>query len=186
MPTSQCCATRSMVQRGRIYEHNCQRFLQTKLGMRVEVTGGAHDNGVDLLGHWCIASASGGEMRLPVIGQCKHYSRSLGPRFIRELEGTHSYFMQKGRAPRDSPLAIMLCSNGFSVQSILRSRSSQVPMLLLHLSDDGDKELADLACRGALYNDAWSHIVKDAFRVDWHHTRKGMLPKFQTKLCSSP
>ena len=70
---------------GRQFEEIVAKSLR-KLSFDVAVCGGPKDRGADLRGVWLLKSSS-----VPVIGQCKRYKKRLGPRHLREMEGTLSH-----------------------------------------------------------------------------------------------
>ena len=67
---------------GRQFEEIAAQSLR-KFSFDVSVCGGPKDRGIDFRGVWLLKSSS-----VPVIGQCKRYKKRLGPRHVRELEGT--------------------------------------------------------------------------------------------------
>ena len=87
--------------------------------------GGCNDQGVDLRGKWYLEdSGDHGEQRiLPVIVQCKADAKSIGPRYVRELEGTLSI---------ESPgtVGILAAHSSFSERSLRTASSSELPMIL--------------------------------------------------------
>ena len=56
-----------------------------RLGFSLIRTGKKNDAGIDLIGHWVLAPLS---EPLPVIIQCKARKCSVGPSYVRELEGS--------------------------------------------------------------------------------------------------
>ncbi|XP_065840920.1 uncharacterized protein [Oscarella lobularis] len=116
----------SAVQKGRRFELAVVELL-SRYRFVVEHTGGSNDRGVDFRGYWRPSE----RISLPVIGQCKAYSRRLRPCEVREMEGTarlHS-------AP--PTLALLVSSNGFSVgsTSLLRSLTSPIALATISLND---------------------------------------------------
>ena len=107
----------SAVQKGRRFELAVVELL-SRYRFVVEHTGGSNDRGVDFRGYWRPSE----RISLPVIGQCKAYSRRLRPCEVREMEGTarlHS-------AP--PTLALLVSSNGFA--NLLRFESpNAIPVL---------------------------------------------------------
>lgn len=85
----------STVARGTRFELDTLMYLSS-LGMNLDRVGGRNDQGTDLLGWWNIQwprrnephSAALQGLKMRVIVQCKAEKRPLGPRFLREFEGT--------------------------------------------------------------------------------------------------
>lgn len=67
---------------GRQFEEIAAESLR-KFSFDVAVCGGPKDRGIDFKGFWHLKSTSA-----PIIGQCRRYKRRLGPKHVRELEGT--------------------------------------------------------------------------------------------------
>ncbi|KAH6629488.1 hypothetical protein C7974DRAFT_187749 [Boeremia exigua] len=69
---------------GTHYEYTVALSLM-RLGFSLLRMGGKNDAGIDLMGHWVLAPLS---EPLPIIVQCKVRKYTLGPAFVRELEGS--------------------------------------------------------------------------------------------------
>ena len=67
---------------GRHFEAVVVQSLK-KYSFDVAVCGGPKDRGIDFRGVWLLKSSP-----VRVIGQCRRYKRRLGPKHVRELEGT--------------------------------------------------------------------------------------------------
>ena len=67
---------------GRQFEEIVAQSLR-RFSFDVAVCGGPKDRGIDFRGVWSLKSSS-----VRVIGQCRRYKKRLGPRHVRELEGT--------------------------------------------------------------------------------------------------
>ena len=67
---------------GRQFEEIVAQCLR-KFSFDVTVCGGPKDRGIDFRGVWLLKSSP-----VRVIGQCKRYKKRLGPKHVRELEGT--------------------------------------------------------------------------------------------------
>ena len=85
----------SSVARGTAYERHVVSVLRI-IGIRARRRGGAGDGGVDIVGSWgpnqlshdCDTHLSRGlaeGLNNPILVQCKHHSKPLGPSTIREL-----------------------------------------------------------------------------------------------------
>lgn len=78
----------STVYQGTHYEYTVAEAL-SNLGFDVARTGKAADRGIDLLGWWHLPGVeSMSESPIKVILQCKAFAAKLGPKAIRELEGS--------------------------------------------------------------------------------------------------
>lgn len=75
----------STVYNGTLYEYTTQQSFR-RLGMNLQRSGGAFDNGIDLVGTWSIPQF---RRPLKVIVSCKLQGKTTqtGPRLVRELEG---------------------------------------------------------------------------------------------------
>lgn len=76
------CSSTSRQEFGRHFEEIVVQSLK-KLYVDVAACGGPRDRGIDFRGVWRLKSSS-----MRVIGQCKRYKKRLGPKHIRELEGS--------------------------------------------------------------------------------------------------
>lgn len=123
--------------------------------MSLRRVGGKGDGGIDLQGWWwlpaeCVSHAHASRLdssgwprkRLRIVTQCKAEEKKIGPRFIREFEGTvlrHSaYLAPRGhdREPphtRDALVGMFLSISPFTKASLLQAYSSPIPLALLHL-----------------------------------------------------
>ena len=70
---------------GRYFEQVVAQSLK-KYSFDVTHCGGPRDRGIDFRGAWLLKSSP-----VRVIGQCRRYKRRLGPKHVRELEGTLSH-----------------------------------------------------------------------------------------------
>lgn len=143
------------------YEQACLHFLQTRLGMVLQRTGGANDNGVDLIGQWMLEGR-----QHDCVVQCKHHRKKLGPRTVRELEGTMSYFQKDPQAPL---LGLLISSSPFTVKSVERATASRLPLWLLHLEPHPSNPDLPLVCRGSLQNLPFKRAVRDLVQTHWSH-----------------
>ena len=171
--------------RGAAYEKACLNTLKSWMGMRLHHTGGAGDGGVDLRGWWEPGPLHAGAYR--VLVQCKAEKKPVGPVVVRELEGTllrAGWVDQRAQATAPEPLfAILASASGFSKQSLLHTRSSPLPMLLLHLAADVSQDtLPDtLPCEGFVWNEALAGrhgLLGGAFEAIWH--RRAQAPPVLT------
>lgn len=150
-----------MVARGTAFEQKSLNILQSNLSMSLSRVGGASDGGVDLHGWWWLpsshdslqASVSGlgatTRRRIRVLAQCKAYVKKIGPNVVREMEGVllrhgnaedrwpsenSNSARQEDRIKEDA-IAVLISKSPFTKQTILRTLSSTVPFLLLHLPE---------------------------------------------------
>lgn len=72
--------------RGTLYELGAKEWLEQKLGCTLLRTGGAHDNGIDLLGTW--------DSR-PLLVQCKNYATKIKASTIREMGGIFGHHVKR-------------------------------------------------------------------------------------------
>ncbi|KAI0827046.1 hypothetical protein BC628DRAFT_1409864 [Trametes gibbosa] len=147
------------VMKGRLFEQRSLGFLQDHLSMSLRRVGGKGDGGIDLQGWWwlpaeCLPdtdthlpgrvdSSALPRKRLRIIAQCKAEEKKIGPRFIREFEGTvlrHSASLAANghdwhslRETRHSLVGLFLSTSSFTKASLLQAYSSPIPMALLHL-----------------------------------------------------
>ena len=76
------CTSTSRQELGRQFEEVVVKSLR-KLSLDVAACGGPRDRGIDFRGIWRLNSCS-----MRVVGQCKRYKKRMGPRHVRELEGS--------------------------------------------------------------------------------------------------
>lgn len=151
----------SAVHRGAAFENRSLTLLQTHMSMSLRRVGGKSDGGVDLQGWWwlpdCGTSARSPRRRLRVLAQCKAEKKSMGPNYVREMEGvlhryashtmnrdiqdleTHNQLRAEAEdAHRQHDLgypaiALVISESRFTPATMLRAQSSPVPFFLLHL-----------------------------------------------------
>ncbi|KAL1943891.1 hypothetical protein VTO73DRAFT_3709 [Trametes versicolor] len=144
------------VMKGGLFEQRSLRLLREHLSMSLRRVGGKGDGGIDLQGWWwlpaeCLSHAHASRMdssasprkRLRIVAQCKAEEKKIGPRFIREFEGTvlrHSAYLaprdhdeEHPRDTRDALVGMFLSISPFTKASILQAYSSPIPLALLHL-----------------------------------------------------
>ncbi|KAI0635290.1 hypothetical protein C8Q77DRAFT_1054262 [Trametes polyzona] len=108
--------------------------------MSLRRVGGKGDGGVDLQGWWWLPAE-----RLRVVAQCKAEEKKVGPRYIREFEGTvlrHSAYLipndrdrRAAQGLRDALVGLFVSSSPFTKASLLQAYSSPIPLALLHLPE---------------------------------------------------
>ena len=130
--------------------------------MSLNRVGGKGDGGIDLQGWWwlptrCLGHSGRapaglttqghehGRVPVRVLAQCKAEEKRIGPRYIREFEGTILRFsacLPEDAAlqnpPADSPkdiVGVLLSTSPFTQASLLQAYSSPVPIALIHLPE---------------------------------------------------
>lgn len=174
----------SSVARGTRYEHLCLEVLRQMFGMELERTGGAGDRGIDLRGWWVPKAAADQEhsrQRIRILAQCKcqdEGGKKMGPVLIREMEGVMLRNASSTTTPpfdsdsqdqtqvEDAPLAgVILSSSGFSKQALLQVRSSNVPLVAMHVLAQSQAEAEAEAEKAA---SARSHLADRCVAVVWN------------------
>ena len=130
----------STTARGKAFEVWTEGWLRRKLGMDLVHTGGAGDKGIDLLGWWRLPK-SPQRQRPPletanfrVIVQCKAESKKLGPRHLRELEGSMHRIAQSSSAETSPPLGVFASSSPFTSKTVQQALTSPMRLLLIQLA----------------------------------------------------
>lgn len=172
------------------------------LSLELAHVGGAGDGGIDLRGWWIPPNflrtlmAPNGKAtektatfergRYKVICQCKAESRKLGPRALRELEGTVIAQDELQKETKATPTIAMLVSqSGFSAATVQRARSSSLPLSLVHLApiyhppldhDDPDtdgetrveeREIINYSCVSLSINQALQDLLGSQVELRW-------------------
>ncbi|XP_068732703.1 uncharacterized protein [Montipora capricornis] len=120
------CSSTSRQQLGRQFEEIVVENLR-KFSLDVAACGGARDRGIDFRGIWRLKSCS-----VRVIGQCKRFRKRLGPRFVRELEGSLTHEAK-------NTLGIIVSESGYTKDAYEVFIGSLYPIALATLigySDD--------------------------------------------------
>ncbi|KAJ8509316.1 hypothetical protein ONZ45_g8502 [Pleurotus djamor] len=130
----------STVARGTAFETRSIKVLAEALSMDLRRVGGRGDGGVDIVGWWPLPDfgpSSTLPTRIRVLAQCKAEKQKIGPKYIRELEGVlHEHIRKAETGPMASVyphIGLFLSESPFSKATILRTLSSSLPFLLLHL-----------------------------------------------------
>ncbi|ORY05450.1 hypothetical protein K493DRAFT_139919, partial [Basidiobolus meristosporus CBS 931.73] len=86
---------------GTMFEYQVNELLKA-FNIETRRCGGSDDKGVDLRGRWILP----GHM-LPLVVQCKHEKKKVGPNYVREIQAT---------VERESPgtLGILVSNRGFT------------------------------------------------------------------------
>ncbi|TPX33884.1 hypothetical protein SmJEL517_g03333 [Synchytrium microbalum] len=93
----------------------------SQLGFHLRHVGGANDKGVDLRGTWNIQPPPSQPPHVNVIIQCKNEASSIGPKSIREFEGTLS--KETGLT-----LGLFVSSRGLTKKSMQAIHASTLPI----------------------------------------------------------
>ncbi|KAF9951144.1 hypothetical protein BGZ65_006155 [Modicella reniformis] len=143
--------TDSATYRGTLFEYQTQEILKKHLGIYTQRFAGSNDLGVDLRGTWFLplsSSPNPGDMvrHLKVIVQCKTMSSKIGPKFVRELQGSLSYESQP-------TMAILATSSEFTQQALLPYAKSLWPMALVVIDTKSQE------CRKLMWNRAAEKVM---------------------------
>ncbi|KAF9570732.1 hypothetical protein EC968_001463 [Mortierella alpina] len=143
--------TDSTIYRGTLFEYQTQEILRDCLGIYTQRSAGNNDYGVDLRGTWFLplsASPKPGDMvrHLKVIVQCKRMNSKIGPKFVRELQGSLSYESQP-------TMAILAVSSEFTKQALLPYAKSLWPMALVVIDTKTNE------CRKLMWNRAAEKVM---------------------------
>ncbi|KAG0346102.1 hypothetical protein BG004_002435 [Podila humilis] len=143
--------TKSTIYRGTLFEYQTQEILKKTLGIHTQRSAGNNDLGVDLRGTWFVPlSASpkpGDKVRhLKVIVQCKVLRGKVGPKFVRELQGSLSFETQP-------TMAILAVSSDFTKHALLPYAKSIWPMALVVIDAENHQ------CRKLMWNRAADKVM---------------------------
>ncbi|KAG0212961.1 hypothetical protein BGX33_003233 [Mortierella sp. NVP41] len=143
--------TDSSLYHGTLFEYQTQEILKKCLGIYTQRSAGNGDLGVDLRGTWFLPlSASpqpGDKVRhLKVIVQCKKMGAKVGPKFVRELQGSLSYESQP-------TMAILAISSEYTKQALLPYAKSLWPMALVVIDTEAQE------CRKLMWNRAAESVM---------------------------
>ncbi|KAG0242903.1 hypothetical protein BGW41_003303 [Actinomortierella wolfii] len=141
----------SSVFHGTRFEYQTQEILRKQLGIYTHRSAGHSDEGVDLRGKWFLPLSASPKpedwvRHLNVIVQCKKMTSKVGPRFVRELQGTLSYESQP-------TIAILAVSSDFTKQALTPCIRSVWPMALAVIDVDRQE------CRKLMWNQAAERIM---------------------------
>lgn len=143
--------TKSTIYRGTRFEYQTQDILKKRLGIYTQRSAGNSDLGVDLRGTWFLPMSSspqpGDKVRhLKVIVQCKAMGAKIGPKFVRELQGSLSFETQP-------TMAILAISSEFTKQALLPYAKSVWPMALVVIDTETNE------CRKLMWNRAADKVM---------------------------
>ncbi|KAI8602779.1 hypothetical protein EDD21DRAFT_283789, partial [Dissophora ornata] len=141
----------STLYRGTLFEYQTQDILKKCLGIYTQRSAGNNDLGVDLRGTWFLPLSSSpkpGDMvrHLKVIVQCKMMNAKVGPKFVRELQGSLSYETQP-------TMAILAVSSEFTRLALLPYAQSLWPMALVVIDTE------NYECRKLMWNTAAEKVM---------------------------
>ncbi|KAG0091633.1 hypothetical protein BGZ92_000225 [Podila epicladia] len=143
--------TNSTIYQGTRFEYLTQEILKKQLGIYTQRSAGNNDLGVDLRGTWFLPLSSspqpGDHVRhLKVIVQCKKMVAKIGPKFVRELQGSLSFESQP-------TMAILAISSEFTKQALLPYAKSIWPMALAVIDIETNE------CRKLMWNRAADKVM---------------------------
>ncbi|KAG0322748.1 hypothetical protein BGZ97_004403 [Linnemannia gamsii] len=141
----------STIYRGTLFEYQTQKILQKTLGIYTQRSAGNGDLGVDLRGTWFLplsASPEAGDKvrHLKVIVQCKKMASKIGPKYVRELQGSLSFETQP-------TMAILAISSEYTKQALLPYAKSLWPMALVVIDTEAQE------CRKLMWNRAAEKVM---------------------------
>jgi len=166
----------STVYRGTAYEKLCETYLNSLSSSSDENSAlftrsaGSGDKGKDLIGWWSIPTKLLPSGRIRIVAQCKSDSRPVGPKVVRELEGTVG----------GEDLGLLFARKGFSPGALKGFLASTRPLILLHLESEGDEVKPKL--RGAVTNPPALKILRGALEIDWVYPGDGSEPESRLTL----
>lgn len=117
-------STTSTVYKGTFYEYTAIEVLSA-YNLSLYRSGGASDQGIDLRGTWKLP-----HVLLPVVLQCKHEEKKIGPKYIRELGGAVE-------REQDATLAMMVSSSNYTSKAIQAMLAFRGAMGLCVVNVDG-------------------------------------------------
>ncbi|KAF9423778.1 hypothetical protein BGZ94_008155 [Podila epigama] len=143
--------TKSTIYRGTLFEYQTQEILKKRLGIYTQRSAGNGDRGIDLRGTWFLplsASPQPGDMvrHLKVIVQCKMMNAKIGPKYVRELQGSLSFESKP-------TLAMLAVSSEFTKQAIYPFVKSQWPMALVVIDTENHE------CKKLMWNKAADDVM---------------------------
>ena len=160
--------TDSTIYRGTLFEYQTQEILKKSLGIYTQRSAGNGDFGVDLRGTWFLplsASPKPGDMvrHLKVIVQCKMMQGKIGPKYVRELQGSLSYETQP-------TMAILAISSEFTKLALLPYAKSLWPMALVVI------DTKEHICKKLMWNKAAEKMMHGLqIASKWSEDPKGKL-----------
>ncbi|KAF9113357.1 hypothetical protein BGX27_001746 [Mortierella sp. AM989] len=144
--------TKSTIYRGTLFEYQTQSILRKCLGIYTHRSAGNDDRGVDLRGTWFLptsASPKPGDLvrHLKVIVQCKSMSVKVGPKYVRELQGSLSYETQP-------TMAVLAINSDFTKMALLPYVRSLWPMALVVIDAKNHQ------CSKLIWNNAAEKVMQ--------------------------
>ncbi|KAF2077138.1 hypothetical protein CYY_001585 [Polysphondylium violaceum] len=124
---------------GTEYEYLCISIFNS-FGMKLKRSGGSNDKGVDFIGEWKPST-----IKYNIIGQCKKYSKKVGPNVIREFDSTLSRYIENQEKQSKSKIlksnhqciGIITSHSGFTATNKSLIEDYQHPIILCHIVDQG-------------------------------------------------
>ncbi|EJF63792.1 hypothetical protein BD309DRAFT_962960 [Dichomitus squalens] len=191
--------------KGLSFESRTIGILREHLSISCRHVGGRGDGGIDLLGWWwlpheCLSHAAYQDSSNPVenrpartplriFAQCKAEEKKIGPRYVREFEGTilrNCLSQTAGESggsvtglSRNAAVGVFASTSPFTKASLLQAYSSPLPLVLLYLPnapvsvsnvESGSSPLGALVFNPAL-NGA-SGLLRDTVEARWERLRE--------------
>ena len=128
--------SKSAVYKGTHFEYTVAKTLSS-YGIALSRTGRSNDLGIDLMGLWTLPGKGRRKKQvLPVIVQCKAFSRKPTPSLVRELEGAYAGAPAGWRSGNALALLITRRESTKGVRAAIQR--SRWPMGLLQITSTGE------------------------------------------------
>ncbi|WBW70539.1 mitochondrial endonuclease family [Schizosaccharomyces osmophilus] len=118
------CSFKTTLVQGTLFEYLVKHILE-KHGFTLKRCGGKDDRGIDLLGKF----PSGSSIEAKVAVSCKSNKAAIGPKYVRELEGSLSW------CPLNT-LGILACLSNFTSASLKAIQVSERPLAVCRIYID--------------------------------------------------
>jgi hypothetical protein len=121
---------------------------------------------VDLRGEWTLPSNEVGSnplqnLLIKAIVQCKNEQAVVGPKYIRELEGT---LLREDKGT----IGLLSASEGFTAAAHKQFDTSSLPMILLKVPDDVERQLEMAIWLNLKTRQAWPGLVVSSIYEQRH------------------
>ncbi|KAK9767457.1 hypothetical protein K7432_002765 [Basidiobolus ranarum] len=110
---------------GTLFEYQINKLLKN-FHIETRRCGGSDDKGVDLRGSWTLPGRT-----LPIVAQCKHEKKKVGPNYVREIQAT---------VERETPgtLGILVSNKGFTKFALAQFSPAKAPIILITVNENLD------------------------------------------------
>ncbi|EPX74948.1 uncharacterized protein SOCG_02427 [Schizosaccharomyces octosporus yFS286] len=119
------CSLKTTLVQGTLFEYLVKHILE-KHGFTLKRCGGKDDRGIDLLGKFPLNN-NNAETKVAV--SCKSNKSAIGPRYVRELEGSLSWYPS-------NTLGILACLSNFTSASLKAIQVSERPLAICRIYID--------------------------------------------------